>query len=352
MNTPPIDDNLKLERTLSSLTDDELDEELPQTPLPSPSHTPNGSIARTTGFNPLAQVVNQITALWSSARERVFGEDYWIPTDQYEVVFFPPEILTAHLTVYPPTIKEDGKFMLRVVQGSIKNEPSEALYHVVYSYKHHGHLESLSIFRSRDVGVAMDFCRRCQECRVLLKLIDKNKDPRRKIRDMTLQFELHPLWRMIHIAIAANRKDVFSDEGYEYLKKNGYNFEEIVKTVCSPEGKYPLMLAIEKDDPDVVRFLLQHGADPADRDMRGNNAMHLSSLISVQMLEVVWECDKAKPLLNSLNNDFCTPVLVAIRNTNPRCLKTLLNFGAALNLRAIGKNPLFEALTSKGKSIE
>ena len=31
-------------------------------------------------FNPIAQVVNQISALWSSARERVFGEDYWIPT--------------------------------------------------------------------------------------------------------------------------------------------------------------------------------------------------------------------------------------------------------------------------------
>lgn len=49
MNTPPIDDNLKLECTPSSLTDDELDEEWPQTPLPSPTNTPNGSIARTTG---------------------------------------------------------------------------------------------------------------------------------------------------------------------------------------------------------------------------------------------------------------------------------------------------------------
>lgn len=51
---------------------------------------------------------------------------------------------------------------------------------------------------------------------------------RKAIRDITSKFQAHPLWRMIHIAIACNRIDVFTDEGFEFLRSNGYNIEEYV----------------------------------------------------------------------------------------------------------------------------
>lgn len=63
---------------------------------------------------------------------------------------------------------------LTVVQGTLKNEPSSALHHVVYTYLgEEASRESLTIFRSKDVNEALDFCRRCEECRVLLKLLGK-----------------------------------------------------------------------------------------------------------------------------------------------------------------------------------
>lgn len=123
----------------------------------------------------MAHVSIKLNELWSSARERVFGEDYWIPTDSYEVAFFPPELLTAHTSIYPPPSvavqKTLGHISLSVVQGSLKNEPTNALHHVVYTYNNDGNRESLSIFRSIDPADALDFLRRCEECRALLRLL-------------------------------------------------------------------------------------------------------------------------------------------------------------------------------------
>ncbi|KAK0396978.1 hypothetical protein QR680_001929 [Steinernema hermaphroditum] len=136
------------------------------------------------------------------------------------------------------------------------------------------------------------------------------------------------------------------------MKKYGLSLSELINVASSPECCYPLMLAIELNQPTIVKSLLKLGADPSVRDMNGNNAMHYAALASVQMIEIIWENTHSKELLNSLNNAGSSPIVLAIRNANPRCLTTLLGFGAELNIRGAGKNALFEVMQSKGKGIE
>lgn len=123
----------------------------------------------------LAQVSLKLNELWSSARERVFGEDYWIPSDPYEVAFFPQELLSTHKIVYPLVSNEkcatNSHLSLMVIKGCIKNEPFTAIYHVIYAFNSESHRETLSIFRSTEMAEAIDFCRRCEESRVLLRLL-------------------------------------------------------------------------------------------------------------------------------------------------------------------------------------
>ena len=170
-------------------------------------------------FFTLAQIgvkVNDLaTAAIASVKERFFGEDYWIPrfavcklsasknlnflSDPNEVVEIKPELLACHQPVYPENA-EIGRTPLIVVRGSPKNnEPALALNHVVYTYSASRRRVFFTIFRSRALEEALNFCRRCDECRVLFGLLglsfvlviiknnnlDQKKDIRKSIWDVT-----------------------------------------------------------------------------------------------------------------------------------------------------------------------
>uniref|UniRef100_A0A0N4ZC78 phospholipase A2 n=1 Tax=Parastrongyloides trichosuri TaxID=131310 RepID=A0A0N4ZC78_PARTI len=325
------------------------DPEEVKTPPPSPVLERNNSKP---GLFSLANVAVKLSDLWSSAKDKLLGEDYWIPSDPCEVVYFPDELLLGHEIVYPDVIASNKSSppSLRVVQGTIKNEPSKPLHHVVYSYQGQDKIfKSMSLFRSQELSEALDFYRRSLECKILFKFIDKSKDCRKKIRDITTMFQVRPLWRVLHIAIACQRNDIFTPEGINFLKAENHDIKDFINVISLPEGQYPLMLAIQMNQQKIVKVLLEQGASVSQVDMNGNNALHYAALVSSNMIELLWEFEETKAIINALNNDGFTPVLLAIRNANPICMTTLLRLGAELNPKGSGKNALFEAIASKGK---
>ncbi|VDO64550.1 unnamed protein product [Heligmosomoides polygyrus] len=270
----------------------------------------------------MAQVSSKLGELWSSARESIFGEDYWIPSDANEIVLFPLELLRAHKIVFPT---DSRKTQLMVVQGSIKNRPALPLHHVVFTLSEAVHSPSYSLYRSSIIDDAVDLCRRCLECKILFKLLDRSKDTKKPIQDLMGKLRQYPLYRMIHIAIACDRLDLFTNENIQLMNTKYKPFESIMKMMVQPEGKYPLHLAIEMHRLKIVRRMLELGAD----------------------VSLLWEFEACHGLINQPNNEGYVPVMLAIRAANPRCFATLMNFGAELSMRVQGRNPLFEAMQSK-----
>uniref|UniRef100_A0A0K0DPW3 phospholipase A2 n=1 Tax=Angiostrongylus cantonensis TaxID=6313 RepID=A0A0K0DPW3_ANGCA len=140
----------------------------------------------------------------------------------------------------------------------------------------------------------------------------------------------------------------------------GHIIFSLMKMMIQPEGKYPLHLAIEMHRLKIVRRMLKLGADASVKDINvfllflGLNVLHfcLPFFMLFPLFQLLWEFDECHGLINQTNNEGYAPVMLAIRAANPRCFATLLNFGAELSMRVQGRNPLFEAMQSKGKNAE
>ncbi|KAL3121985.1 hypothetical protein niasHT_008579 [Heterodera trifolii] len=263
--------------------------------------------------------------------------DKWIPrlgdSDPFKVVDVRSDLLASYDTVLvEDTSAANGP--LKVVQEPVKdNEPNALMNHVVYTVKESGgRKRTFTIFRSNIVEEASDFCRRYEECRVLFRTSDQTKDLGKLIWDVTLVMKEHSLWHMVHIAILCQRVDIFTDDGLAFLERFHYSITDLVQVACSPEGLFPLMLAVHTNQDSIVRFLLKHGADLTARDPVGNNVA-------------------GKALINSRNNAGETPSMVALRAVNPLCMKTLFNHGGDLLNKSTDKNPLIELIqSSKGNT--
>ncbi|VDN32002.1 unnamed protein product [Cylicostephanus goldi] len=63
------------------------------------------------------------------------------------------------------------------------------------------------------------------ECQMLFKILDSTNDTKRRVQDVMIKLKQFPLYRMIHIAIACDRMDLFTDDSIEHFDNTDISFK-------------------------------------------------------------------------------------------------------------------------------
>ncbi|GFO16994.1 ankyrin-3 [Plakobranchus ocellatus] len=114
-----------------------------------------------------------------------------------------------------------------------------------------------------------------------------------------------------------------------YLLEKGADVNEVGDEM----GNTPLMVLVEKgfswndsDIFDLVKLLLDIGADPNKLNSKGNNAFHLA--VAAQKLDVISKLLDVGAELEVRNSDGCTPLLLAAASEKENIIVLLERYGA------------------------
>ncbi|CAD6190573.1 unnamed protein product [Caenorhabditis auriculariae] len=304
----------------------------------------------TIGLSGALTVITKVNSLLASARDKLLGRR-WIPTDHAETVIVPEDLAPDCKIVYPENFAPN-RLMVVLLKSDKSNEQYETIYHLVYAKNGHALPTMYSIYRCKDIKEAHDLFHKCYDSLILFDTINPE---RMKVREgmekIFRKIKTRPLYQTIHIAIACDRVDYFGEAVVEMLRRAGTPIETQFQQFCICEGCFPLQLAIRFDRYLIVARMLQLKADVMIKDWHGNSVLHTAALNSVRMLELLWsETPQVLPLIDEINHDGHTPIIVAVRAGNPRITSTLLGFGAKLAVRGVPRSPLFEAMNVKNSA--
>uniref|UniRef100_A0A8R1DZN6 phospholipase A2 n=1 Tax=Caenorhabditis japonica TaxID=281687 RepID=A0A8R1DZN6_CAEJA len=274
----------------------------------------------------------------------------WYSSRCDEVCQFPVEEL-AHYELVPIDV-DDEHFVIVRGKAADDGHPADTMLHLVFAPV--GFIindipiggKPYSLFRSADKTVLVDLLHLCDEKSFLFTSLDTNRtDIRNKIEELVIQICLNPHYHMIHVAIAADRLDFFTDEKIQTMNDTIEAFPSQLHSLCHTENCYPVHLALKMDRQKIVERLLE--IDPSlflEPDKSGNNIWHYVS--SSLLAQTIWDkCPESHHCIDELNMDGKSALNEAITGAKPLVATFLLGKGAKLTRG--DRNELFVAMTSK-----
>ncbi|CAL2049189.1 unnamed protein product [Caenorhabditis brenneri] len=273
----------------------------------------------------------------------------WYPSRVDEVVQFPMSELSNYEIVQ--TEVDDEHFKIVTGVRSTDGRVPDTMFHLVFTQGDFFEPESTlvrpySLFRAADKKDLMDLLHLCDEKSFLFTSFDTQRtDLRAKIEELVIQIRLKPHYHMIHVAIATDRQDFFSNELIKRMDETCEPFKSQLRCLCHTENCYPVHLALAMDRQKIVERLLE--LDPTlfcETDKAGNSVWHhVSSNFCAQ---IIWDkCPASQHFIDDRNMDGQSPLNEAVSAAKPLVATFLIGKGAKFTRG--DRNELFVAMTSK-----
>ncbi|CAB3400551.1 unnamed protein product [Caenorhabditis bovis] len=279
----------------------------------------------------------------------------WYASRSDEVCTFPYMVLSQYKII--PTDIDNDKFLIAIWDG--EDNRVDEFFHLTYApfgfyetNEKNDYNDStkkpvcFSLYRATDKKEIMDLLHLCDKKTYLFETTDPHQvGAKTKFEELLSQIRSKPHYQLIHLAIASDRLDFFSDESIVRLNATNEPFKNQLRSLCNTENCYPVHLAVAMNRIKIVERLLE--LEPqlfTETDTLGNNVWHHVS--SATCAVAIWDkCADTHRFIDERNNEGQTPLTEAVSNAKPLVTTFLIRKGAKFGRGE--RNELFLAMLSK-----
>lgn len=245
----------------------------------------------------------------------------WIPSTKDEVAVVPRDCVAhyeVHETVTAP------QFSIMSQKNEVKTQDNtDKYYHLMFLRGG----ELFSVYRNETLVEVQNVHQLCSNKLLLFSIFEGELSKCREAFDNLIKYIIqNPFHDAIHIAISLNRVDFFSSESQAAMEKAGTSLDMHVNRFCIGAEMYPIHLALYHEKHELVELLAKNGAELMKLDGKGNNIYHVATRGSSKTIEFLFNnYQETRFLINELNDDMRTPLMVAVRTAKAFLIPIFLN---------------------------